>query len=83
MNNKISGDVARDRGRTVNDNPFEIAASAKNHTFESVNIKNFASAKKEPNSGIIAVKRPGGVLAPVADPKKRDHSVGGSSAGED
>ena len=38
--------IARDRGRTVNDNPFEIATSAKNHTFDTVNIKNFASEKK-------------------------------------
>ena len=55
MNNKIAGNslVTKDRGRTVTDNPFEIAASAKNHTFETVNIKNFASAKKpgEPGSG--------------------------------
>ena len=31
----------------MNDNPFDIAASAKSHTFDTVNIKNFASEKKK------------------------------------
>ena len=52
LSNKISGNAVN-RGRTITDNPFEVAAgSAKNHTFETVNVKQFSTAKKdEPKSG--------------------------------
>ena len=85
LNNKIAGNTKPERGRTVTDNPFEIAVDQKAISFEQVNVKNFASAQKqEPASGTkLQLKRPQ-ALNPVQDPKRRDHSVGGgSSCGED
>ena len=46
LNNKIAGNAKPERGRTVTDNPFEIAVDQKAISFEQVNVKNFASAQK-------------------------------------